>query len=261
MPAVPLIIEPDPDESEFATVLVDATIAGRDYRLVLDTGAPVTQLDTDDYLADLAPVGADDSSGTFGRRVTDPLVRIPDLIVGGDVPVDGLDVRRSESRSGSVLGMDVLGRYCCQFQLDARTLLLDSGHAPAADRELLVSNRGHVYVDVSWPGITARACWDTGAGPTLVNEAFWRAHAELFTSVGTLMGTDSNGDQSETPLLMMAGPVIGGRTFTAHKVVAVDLAGVNATIEHPMDLIVGYPTIRQADWLFDFPARRWTLTR
>jgi hypothetical protein len=27
-----------------------------------------------------------------------------------------------------------------------------------------------------------------------------------------------------------------------------------------MDLILGYPTIRQADWLFDFPARRWTLT-
>jgi hypothetical protein len=28
-----------------------------------------------------------------------------------------------------------------------------------------------------------------------------------------------------------------------------------------MDLILGYPTIRQADWLFDFPARRWAVTR
>ena len=35
---------------------------------------------------------------------------------------------------------------------------------------------------------------------------------------------------------------------------------MNSTLEYPMDLILGYPTIRQADWLFDFPARRWTLT-
>ena len=39
MPAVPLIIEPDPDDPDFANVLVDATIAGRPYRLILDTGA------------------------------------------------------------------------------------------------------------------------------------------------------------------------------------------------------------------------------
>jgi hypothetical protein len=59
----------------------------------------------------------------------------------------------------------------------------------------------------------------------------------------------------------MAGPVIGQRTFGSHKVVAVDLSGVNSTLDYPMDLILGYPTIRQADWLFDFPARRWAVTR
>ena len=58
----------------------------------------------------------------------------------------------------------------------------------------------------------------------------------------------------------MTGPVIGQRAFGSHKAVAVDLAGVNSTLEYPMDLILGYPTIRQADWLFDFPARRWAVT-
>ena len=48
--------------------------------------------------------------------------------------------------------------------------------------------------------------------------------------------------------------------FGPHQAVAVDLSRVNSTLEYPMDLILGYPTIRQADWLFDFPARRWTLT-
>jgi len=27
-----------------------------------------------------------------------------------------------------------------------------------------------------------------------------------------------------------------------------------------MDLILGCPTLRQADWLLDFPAIRWTVT-
>jgi hypothetical protein len=31
-------------------------------------------------------------------------------------------------------------------------------------------------------------------------------------------------------------------------------------VERPMDLILGYPAWRQADWLFDFPARKWALT-
>ena len=61
----------------------------------------------------------------------------------------------------------------------------------------------------------------------------------------------------ETPLLRMAGPVIGGREFNGHLAVAVGLSAANSMLSPRMDLIVGYPTIRQADSLFDFPARRW----
>ena len=55
-------------------------------------------------------------------------------------------------------------------------------------------------------------------------------------------------------------PVTGQRTFTRHKAVAVDLSRVNSTLEYLMILILGYPTMRQAGWVFDFPAERWTLT-
>ena len=53
----------------------------------------------------------------------------------------------------------------------------------------------------------------------------------------------------------MSGPVIGGRPFAPHKVAIVDMTAANATVERPMDLVLGYPTYSQADWLFDFPAR------
>jgi hypothetical protein len=255
---VPLIIEPDPDDADFASVLVEATVAGRPYRMLLDTGAARTQLDADEYTRALTPVHEDSSSAAFGGQVTDPVVTVTDL-VAGPLRVLALDVTRSERRRGNLLGMDVLGRHRCHFRLAAGVLDLETPGGEAR-HELLVGGRGHPYVGVNWPGVSGLACWDTGAGATVVNRAFWLEHPGLFEPIGTSEGTDAQGEQVETPLLLMAGPVIGQRSFSSHKAVAVDLSGVNSTLDHPMDLILGYPTIRQADWLFDFPARRWAVT-
>ena len=52
---MPLIIEPDPDDPGCATVMVEVTVAGRPYRLVLDTGAARSQLEADDYTSGLTP--------------------------------------------------------------------------------------------------------------------------------------------------------------------------------------------------------------
>ena len=67
---MPLIVERDPDDPDFASVMVDATVAGRPYRLVLDTGAARSQLDADEYTSGLSPVGEDSSFASFGGRVT-----------------------------------------------------------------------------------------------------------------------------------------------------------------------------------------------
>jgi len=260
MRQVPLIIEPDPDDPDFATVMVDATVAGRPYRLLLDTGAARTQLDPDEYVSGLSLVGEDSSSAAFGGRVTDPVVTITDLDVG-PLRMARLDVTRSERAVGSRLGMDVLGQHCCHFRLDAGVMGLDAPPGIQAENDLLLSRRGHAYVEVQWPDASGRACWDTGSSPTIVDRGFWIGHPELFEQIGVSVGTDGNGEQAETPLLLMAESVIGQRVFDRHKAVAVDLSRVNSTLEYPMDLILGYPTMRQADWLFDFPAKRWMLTK
>jgi predicted aspartyl protease len=256
---VPLIIEPDEDDPGSATVLVDATIAGRPYRLILDTGAARTQLYADEYTSARPMAGEDTSAGSFGGQATRPTVTVTDLVIG-PLRITELDVARAEPESAQVLGMDVLGRYCCHFRLDAGVMDLEGPPGVRAENEIVSDRRGHVYVDVRWPGVSGQACWDTGAGATLVDRGFWRCHPELFERVGTSVGTDVNGDRLETPLLLMAAPVIGQRRFSGHNAVAVDLSGVNRTAGRPMDLILGFPTIRQADWLFDFPAGRWTLT-
>lgn len=260
MPQVPLIIEAEPDDPGCATVMVDGTVAGRPYRFIVDTGAVRTQLETDEYTSALATTPGESSSGMFGSHC-DPIVTVTDVAVG-PLRVATLDVTRVSpipQRPGNLLGMDVLQRYRCLFRLQAGVLDVEAPAADRGGRELRMDSRGHVYVDVSWPGATAQACWDTGAGITIVNRDFWLAHRGLFEEIGTSAGTDATGATVETPVVLLAGAVIGGHWFGRHKAAVVDLSQANSTLELPMDLILGYPALHQADWLFDFPASRWTV--
>jgi len=44
VPSVPLVVVPDPDDPECADVLVDVSVDGRAYRMVLGSGAAHTHL-------------------------------------------------------------------------------------------------------------------------------------------------------------------------------------------------------------------------
>jgi gag-polyprotein putative aspartyl protease len=243
---------------------VEGTVAGRAYRFVLDTGAARTTMLADEYTTGLRSVGADKGHGAFGA-VSETLVTVTDLSVG-PMHSASLNVARADGAGPGehLLGMDVIGRYRCHFRFADSVVDVgpsEGGNARGADLE--IGRRGHCYVDVSWaqaPGVSAYANWDSGAGITIVHEGFWLAHRELFRETGTTEGTDASGTQLRTPLLQVSGAVIGQRSFGPHKAAVVDLSAANATLERPMELILGYPTLSQADWVFDFPARKWALT-
>ena len=64
-----------------------------------------------------------------------------------------------------------------------------------------------------------------------------------------------------TPTFVMAATTIGARVFPPHTVAGVDLSRGNAAVEPPMDFVLGYSTLSKANWWFDFPRRRWAVTR
>jgi hypothetical protein len=72
---------------------------------------------------------------------------------------------------------------------------------------------------------------------------------------------DSTGATIETPLYLMEEVQIGHNTFAPHKVVAIDLEHVNSKIEIPMDFILGFSTLKQAHWIFDFPKKQWAISK
>lgn len=255
---IPLVIVPDDEVPDGGNVLVDTFIAGRPYQFRLDTGAARTELVADEYLAALPATGQDESAGLFGQQEHSDTVTIPGL-QAGQLATGPLQVVRAPAAKARqhLLGMDLLSQYCCQFRFADNVLVLAPSPAAGAGLDLQVDGRSHVYVDLQWDSLTATACFDTGGGVSAVDQRFATAHPELFAPAGAALGTDSTGSQASTPLMTMAGPVIAGVQFAPSTVAVIDLGPVNQRLEIPMTVIAGYPLLRQADWEFDFPARRF----
>ncbi len=259
-----LIIQPDADEVDAAEVLVDGRIGGRPYRFLLDTGAARTSVARDDYTFSYASSEQNASSGVFAPT-RDDLITVPSIEVGPIRRKNFTLVRAANPHPGirSLIGMDLLKDWCCDFRFDENRVLMDANPASGVEawQDLLFDARFHPYVDVRFGTAAARAVWDTGASLTVVDTNLIEKHPALFQAAGHSTGTDATGSSAETPMFVMAEAVIGGQTFPPGRVAGVDLAQVNASLEIPMDLILGYSTIRQANWLFDFPRRKWTISK
>jgi hypothetical protein len=259
---IPLAVTPDVDDSDCADVSVDGTIAGRPYRFILDTGARRSQVVADAFILSLPAEGAEKSRGALGNSRNE-LVRLPALAVG---PLHAEDLLASlvaadQPGARNLIGMDVLRTAICEFRFSTSELVIHAEPEEGDWSPLWLDDVAHPYVDVSWGEVGASAVWDSGAGVTVVDQAFYHRHPDLFTPGGTSLGTDATGAEVATDMAMIAGAVIGGAAFHPHKVAIVDLSAANDGLARPMELILGYPALRQADWCFDFPRQRWRFIR
>ena len=99
-----------------------------------------------------------------------------------------------------------------------------------------------------------RALWDTGADITVVDRELVTSHPELFTAVRSASGTDAMGTTMVTDVCRLEASRIGDVSFASHLVAVADLPD-------PMEMILGYPTLRQAIWSMDLPSGRWAVSR
>jgi hypothetical protein len=257
-----LIIKQDEDDTEAAEVLVDGTLGAHKYRFLLDTGAAKTCVTLDDYTSTFDCIDKSNSSGVFAKS-SDDLVKVPTIDLGPIVKKNITVGRRAVEGSGtsSLIGMDILKDYCCHFLFDENRVSINPGDGGYNFQELSYDNKFHPYIDIHFGELKAQTVWDTGAGITVADMNFIKKHPAHFEEVGRSYGTDSTGYKMETPMFIMAATMIGDNEFPPHKVAGVDLSQVNDTIELPMDLILGYSTLSKANWLFDFPRKKWAITK
>jgi len=249
-------MKPDPDDPELWEPYIDGTVDGRPYRFLLDTGAGQTRILTDAAIAGLPAVGTKQSHGLFGA-ITDDLVTLESLAVGPFARSDITVVRTVRDDRPSLVAMDVLADMA--MVLDLGQTLVDfvpSGSLPAS-WPMRRSPNGQPFLELEFPeGVGALACWDTGATLGVVNTSFHAAHEELFTPIGTSTGFDSVGQSLETQMYLMSACTAGGITLAPHKVATVPLP----QDPMPMDMVLGYPAIRQYVWTMDYPLNRWSAT-
>ena len=260
MPTIPLIIEIDPEDEQCAMVFVEANVADRPYRFILDTGASRTQVVGDDFIDTLETIGEHRSRGVFAQS-SQRTVLLPDIAIG---PLESGTLvasvaPRSES-THSLIGMDLWYRHRLHFLFDRAALVIDETPIGIVSNSLALDESNHMYLEASWPTVTAICVWDSGAGMSIVDEAFWSKNRDLFTTVEESVGVDAFGEQRSATTYEVSGMVIGGREFTPHHVAVVDLSAANSTLDTPMDMILGYPTLRQNNWYFDVPQRLWGIT-
>jgi len=265
MADVPLIIQPDAEELEAAEVLVEGSVGGRPYRFLLDTGAANTRIALDAYTVGFASLERSQTSGVF-RQGSDDLISLP-VVQVGPMTRRNVTVARAPAEAehvANLIGMDVLKYFRLDFDFSEGRLTVDPSDDPRGGltwHALTMDNKSHPYVEVQFGHKQASAVWDSGSSLTVVDATFINQHRVFFRKAGESTGTDSTGQEGAASLYIMSSAVIGDLTFPPHRVAAVDLAGVNATLELRMDLILGFSTLRHADWLLDFPNRRWAFSR
>jgi hypothetical protein len=247
----------DEQEEDGVELWVEATIQGRPYDFLLDTGAAVTHLRWDEFTGQFPAQGSRQSSGLLGV-MEDDLITVPDFRLGSIERESFVVTRiaRDRHQAKSLIGMDLLQDYCCTFFFGEDRVSLEP-RPSALLNDLFLDDKAHPYVPVACMGMTVQAVWDTGASLTCVDLGFIERYPQAFAEAGESAGTDASGNSVTTPLFVMKGFVCDGRSFADHTVVGIDLSFVNSKIKHPMTMILGNSTLCQANWLFDFPRRKW----
>ena len=249
------------DNSDGGTeVLVIAEFAGRKYECLLDTGAAITTLAWDEYTSSLPVLGEDESAGAFGKS-RDDLVETSGFRLG-PIELERLIVARlaKDQNARNLLGMDVLKDWMCSFRFSEAEVRVTQDRLEGG-RQLYLGPRGHPYVDVNIGSSEVAAIWDTGAGLTCIDLAAIQSNPEYFEPAGNSVGTDSAGMSQSAPLFEVTGLSVGGVTFSPHIVVGFDLSLISSTAERRFDAILGMSTLAQTNWCFDFPGKRWNVSR
>lgn len=256
-----LLIEIDPEAEEEAHIFVNGKVDGHPYKFLFDTGAARSAIMKDEFSLQFSSSEKDGGSGVFKASDND-LITIPSLQIGSLVRENLLIGRMGGDANAhfNLVGMDFWQYFRCEFYFDQKLVVVDQPMPDLPDgvlHDLQTDKAFHPYIDLQFDNSTAKGVWDTGASITVVDSNFVEKHPQLFTPDGTSQGTDSTGTTFATPMYRMHDFTIKGRPFPDVRVASVDFSHLNAKIDIPMDVVIGYNILSEAHWLFDFPEKKW----
>lgn len=262
MNATKLDIQYDDESKKSAIVYVDARVNEQNHKFVLDTGCRTTSLMQSKFSEKLVRVGENVSSGAIGTEIFD-LVEV-DQIEFGPLVKKSCYVSRSKTPKidKNLLGMDVLKGSSFVLSYKKSELNFNECYPGMNLENISPDPIGHQpYINIRFQGQELKVLWDTGAGITLVDINFIKKYPNMFELAGESMGTDSTGNSIVTSNYKIKPIEINGHLFDSHEIAAIDMSHVNSKSGNPAYLTLGFSTIRQADWFFDFGENKWSVVK
>lgn len=263
MSKIKLNIINEPDDYECAQVRVDATVEGDEFDFLLDTGAALSRIRKSEFTIQYPKVKSHASSSVLSKSNED-LIRIPSLKLG-PILKENVEFTRVDASHEQVnlIGMNILKSYAFHFDFQNNTLEVNPDGRKYASKvnDLFMDEAGHPYIPAFLGEKECSTVWDTGSSITLVDTKIITEYPKYFRKIGESEGTDANGNKVMTSTYLLVNLTIDGKLFPPHHVAALDLSDVNANLEKPMEMILGYSTFQHADWWFDFPLKKWKITR
>lgn len=258
MRRAPLSLVPEDDDPQSIQVFANGAIGDEPTRFLIDTGATTCVVPATAATNGLAAAIASAGRGASGTVADGDVVVLPEIRVGDLVAVDVEADRLASAPPHPLLGMNVLGAYACRFRFAAGRIEFDAAQPhsveprrPKDDDDVLP------FVDLAVGGYELSACWDTGASRTVVARSWAEGHPDLVEIDGSSTGHDSAGVVIEAATGTFATCAISGVEFGPSPCVVIDLDALNRHLASPLEIIIGVPLMRAADWWFDFPNRRW----
>lgn len=256
-----LTIKHDDELKDTAEVYVNVLVDGHGADFILDTGCSVTSLFYNDFSATYPALEQGEYSSAFGKSKSDKI--LVNTISLGDIKKNNCKISRTPKggNAKNLLGMDFLGDHYFELFLSENQLVLSDNSSTYCRNDLILDSGKIPFIEVSFEGKIAKAVWDTGAGVTIVDQSFFEANKNLFKNAGSTSGTDSTGTTFATPIYSIEFMEIGGIKFPEHRVVPLNLGHLGPKTGRGMDFILGYSTLKLANWAMDFKNKKWQIMK
>jgi hypothetical protein len=238
---------------------VSCVIDGAKERCFLDTGSAMT------LVANSKRFSAYTNLGNFRFESASGIPQDTETIQVRSIRIDNIEIHNKKigrtdfPGAENTLGIDVVGRQPFAVNFSPRAVLTLNAERPKLPLTTLeVSPHGLLSIPVELGGIDAHAMWDTGAALTTIDQNFILAHPENFRATKNYMnGVDGAGKSILVQVFRAKKLKIADRTFDNVRVVALDLHTLREGVNKDIQAVIGFNTIRKANWFFDPKNRLW----
>ena len=237
-------------------VNIHLKVDGHKTKVLLDTGAPTSRVQSDEVLSKYPVVDKSESKGVSGKGVEFSVIA-PKMIALGNSEIASPKITISEGLG--VLGLDILENFIFQYDLKNSVLRIVEKLNPVTF-PLKRLKRGHITIPLVAGKELNYGLVDTGADISLVDKRYIDAHPELFTLLRKEDGTDHNGNKVESFIYACKELKVGNLTLKDVEMATFEFPDFLRSRLEGTDFLLGNNVIGNGKWTFDLKKNFWSHT-